>query len=184
MLDLVQMGCLRCVRVFHTFYPVETVCPFCGGERVMALDRLKIEVDRIRPTAVLPHKGTQGSSGWDLAADIRETVLIRPQTAFCVPTGLRIRIPAGWEGQIRSRSGLAAKYEVSVLNSPGTIDSDYRGEIQVILFNHGQNSFSLQPQMRVAQIVFAPVFDGFLEEAVVSETETSRGPGGIGSTGL
>ena len=128
----------------------------------------------------LPAYATQGSAGVDLRAS--EPCVIPPGGRALVPTGLRIALPEGYEAQVRPRSGLALKHGVTLLNSPGTIDSDYRGEIGVILINLGQEPFSIQPGDRIAQMVFAPVTRGVWDE-VETLDETERGAGGFGSTG-
>lgn len=130
----------------------------------------------------LPRYETSGSAGMDLRAAIGTALSISPGQTVRVPTGLAIAIPAGYEGQIRPRSGLAAKSSIIVPNSPGTIDSDYRGEVQVLLTNLGNEPFEIEPGMRVAQIVFSPVAQADWEE--VSELpSTDRGEGGFGHTG-
>jgi dUTP pyrophosphatase len=132
---------------------------------------------------MLPHYQTKGSSGADLKADIETDITIMPGETAIVPTGLFLQIPPGYEAQVRPRSGLAAKQGVTVLNTPGTIDADYRGEVKVILINLGKKDVRIQRGDRIAQIVFAPVvraqFDPHREI-----NETSRGEGGFGSTGV
>lgn len=130
----------------------------------------------------LPKRLTEGSSGADLCAAINEDIVLAPKHKVLIPTGLCMQIPSGYEAQIRSRSGLAAKYGVSVLNSPGTIDSDYRGEIMVILINLGQQDFTIKRGDRIAQMVISQYF---VAEWVPSKTleGTARGEGGFGSTG-
>lgn len=128
----------------------------------------------------LPAYGSEGAAGMDLAA-AEESVLL-PGEWTSVGTGLHLEIPPGFEGQVRPRSGLALKHGVTVLNSPGTIDGDYRGEVRVILINHGRDPFTVSRGDRIAQLVIAPVTRFALEE--VEELEkTSRGSGGFGSTG-
>lgn len=131
----------------------------------------------------LPLYATGQAAGADLKAFIQEPLILNPGDYQLIPTGVRVAIPEGYEIQIRPRSGLAAKHGVTVLNSPGTIDSDYRGEIKVILINHGKESFVVMPGMRIAQMVLAAVvqaeFDIF-EELV----ETGRGAQGFGHTGV
>ena len=118
----------------------------------------------------------------DLRAHLDEPVVLAPGQRALIPTGLFIALPAGWEAQIRPRSGLAFKFGVTVLNSPGTIDADYRGEISVILINHGKTAFTVTRGMRIAQLVVAPVRTVMLEEKE-SLDDTARGAGGFGSTG-
>ena len=130
----------------------------------------------------LPGYATQGSAGMDLCAAVEAPVTIEPHTWSLVPTGLMIALPEGYEAQIRSRSGLAAKNGLQVLNAPGTIDQDYRGEIKVILMNHGSSPFIVTLGMRIAQMVIAPVVQvNLVEKSDLSETD--RGSGGFGSTG-
>ncbi len=127
-----------------------------------------------------PARATPGSSGYDLFASVKGE--IPPGGFAAVPTGIKIEIPAGYEGQVRPRSGLAAKHGVTVLNAPGTIDSDYRGEVKVLLINHGTEPFRYEPGMRIAQLVFAKVQAA--EFTVVDQiVDSSRGEGGFGSTG-
>ncbi len=129
----------------------------------------------------LPQYQTAGAAGVDLHAAITAPVTIAPGARVLVPTGLRMAIPEGFEGQVRPRSGLAAKHGVTVLNSPGTIDSDYRGEVKVLLANFGQEPVTFSPHDRIAQIVFAPVTIARLELSG-SLDGTARGEGGYGST--
>lgn len=129
-----------------------------------------------------PEYATAGSAGADLRADVPDPVTLAPGGRALVPTGLRVRIPEGFEAQVRSRSGLAATKGVAVLNSPGTIDSDYRGEIKVILINLGSEPFRVERGDRIAQLVFAPVVRASFG-IVECVDETPRGEGGFGSTG-
>lgn len=130
----------------------------------------------------IPHYATEGASGADLKAFLEQPVTIDPLKTALIPTGIFLEIPPGWEAQIRPRSGLALKNGITVLNTPGTIDSDYRGEIRVILINLGNMPFCIEPRMRIAQMIISPViralFDGVCE---ISATE--RGDGGFGHTG-
>jgi dUTP pyrophosphatase len=127
------------------------------------------------------HSG--GASGADLRARIEKDIVIAPGARTLVPTGLRLQIPPGLEGQVRPRSGLAARHGITVLNTPGTIDSDYRGEVQVVLVNLGQEEFRIQRGDRIAQLVFSPVVRvSFRQEPDIGET--TRGSGGFGSTGV
>ncbi len=130
----------------------------------------------------LPHYATSQSAGMDLSAAIDEPIIVKSGQVQIVPTGIAIALPAGMEAQVRPRSGLAAKNSVTVLNSPGTIDADYRGEIKAILINHSQEDFTITPGMRIAQMVIAKYEQVQLEEAT-SLDETDRGAGGFGSTG-
>lgn len=129
----------------------------------------------------MPEMATTGASGYDLCAS--KSIIIKSGEFEKVPTGIRISMPIGLEAQIRPRSGLAAKHGVTVLNAPGTIDSDYRGEICVLLINHGKKDFVIEPGMRIAQMVFAKVIKVDFEQ-VEQLDETNRGVGGFGSTGV
>ena len=130
----------------------------------------------------LPTRATEHAAGFDLCADLDVPLTIPPGGRHAVPTGWAIALPAGHEAQIRPRSGLALKHGVTCLNSPGTIDADYRGEVSVILINHGDAPFTIEPRERIAQMVIAPVVRARL---VVAETlgETARGDGGFGHSG-
>ena len=132
----------------------------------------------------LPAYATEASAGMDLRAAVPEDepVVLHPGDRHAVPTGLSMAIPVGYEGQVRPRSGLAFRHGVTCLNSPGTIDADYRGEVKVILINHGQEPFVIKRGERIAQMVIAPVTRGVLK-VVSSLDETQRGAGGFGSTG-
>ena len=130
----------------------------------------------------LPKYQTEGSVGIDLSASIIDDILIRPNDRKLIPTGVAISLPQNIEGQVRPRSGLALKYGITVLNSPGTIDSDYRGEIKVILINHGKEDFLIQNNDRIAQLVFNEVVKVSLKE-VDTLDQTSRDEKGFGSTG-
>lgn len=132
----------------------------------------------------LPERATEGSSGYDLLAAIgsdQPRILNNGERA-AIPTGIALALPANWEAQVRPRSGLALKHGITTLNTPGTIDADYRGEVKVILINHGEAPFTIERGMRIAQMVFQPVPPIVLEE-VKSLEETERGSGGFGSTG-
>lgn len=129
-----------------------------------------------------PAKGSELASGYDLRAAIDEPLVLASGARALVPTGVAIALPAGFEGQVRPRSGLAVSHGVTVLNAPGTIDSDYRGEIKVILINHGDSDFTIRRGDRIAQLVFAEL--ARLEIRLVAELDdTQRGDGGFGSTG-
>lgn len=130
----------------------------------------------------LPTPATAASAGADLLAAVTEPVTLKPGGRVLVPTGIAIALPQGYEAQVRPRSGLAAEHGVTLLNSPGTIDADYRGEIGVLLINHGDVPFRITRGMRIAQLVIAPVGRARWREADALE-ETARGPGGFGSTG-
>ncbi|MDA8653709.1 dUTP diphosphatase [Alphaproteobacteria bacterium] len=130
----------------------------------------------------LPFYATDGAAGMDLKAALTAPVTLKPMARALIETGLSIALPQDYEAQIRPRSGLAAKHGVTVLNTPGTIDCDYRGEIKVILINLGEEDFVIERGERIAQMVFAPVTKGILE-ITDSLSETQRGEGGFGSTG-
>ena len=143
----------------------------------------KILIKKLSKEVSLPKYETEGSSGLDLAAFIDKNIKIKPGKSEIIPTGLAIAIPKNFEIQIRPRSGLAAKNQISVLNTPGTIDADYRGEIKVILINLSKKSFIVEKGLRIAQMVLCPVIKAKLKE-VESLEDTQRGSGGFGSTGI
>ena len=143
---------------------------------------VKVLLKKLDPEVLLPSYKTRGSSGMDLMAFLKEPIKILPSTSCLIPTGISIAIPEDVEIQIRPRSGLAAKSNISVLNTPGTIDSDYRGELKIILFNHGKKDFIVNNNDRVAQMVLMPILKIDFEE-VNELPETIRGSGGFGSTG-
>ena len=143
----------------------------------------KILIKRLSKNISLPKYETEGSSGMDLTANVNKVIEIQPGKSEIIPTGLAISIPKNYEIQIRPRSGLAAKNQISVLNTPGTIDEDYRGEIKVILINLGEKKFKIEKGLRIAQMVLCPVIKAELEE-VDELDETKRGSGGFGSTGI
>ena len=130
----------------------------------------------------LPSYATKDAAGMDLAAAVATDLVLKPGKRAIVPTGISIALPSGYEAQVRPRSGLAAKNGVTVLNAPGTIDADYRGEVGVILINHGDQDFTITRGMRIAQMVIAPVSPALLHE-VAELPDTARGAGGFGSTG-
>ena len=143
---------------------------------------IKVLIKKLSHKAQIPIYKTEGSSGMDLMALTEDKIVIKPNKSALVPTGLSVAIPNDTEIQIRPRSGLAAKSSISVLNTPGTIDSDYRGELKIILFNHGNKDFIVNNNDRVAQMVLTPIIKMELEE--VNELPVSvRGVGGFGSTG-
>ena len=143
---------------------------------------VKVLIKRLDPAVKLPIYKTSGASGMDLMAFIKKPINIKPKTSSLIPTGLTVAFSKNYEIQIRPRSGLAAKNNISVLNTPGTIDSDYRGEIKVIIYNHGNNDFTINNGDRIAQMILAPVVKIELEETN-NLPETIRGEGGFGSTG-
>ena len=143
---------------------------------------IKILIKKLQEKAIIPKYETLGSSRLDLSANLDSKEIIKPGEKFLVPTGLAISIPKDYEIQIRPRSGLAIKNSITVLNTPGTIDSDYRGEIKVILVNLGKNNFEITPGLRIAQMVLCPITKAELLE-VKDLDETIRGSDGFGSTG-
>ena len=143
----------------------------------------EVLIKRLSKNIELPKYETNGSSGMDLSANIEKQIKIEPGKTSIIPTGISVSIPKNFEIQIRSRSGLAAKSQISVLNSPGTIDADYRGELKVILINLGNKTFVVERGTRIAQMVLCPVVKAKFKE-VDSLDDTNRGVGGFGSTGL
>ena len=143
---------------------------------------VRVLIKKLDPKVTLPSYKTKGASGMDLMAFVKEKIVIKPQTSALIPTGLSVAFSEDYEIQIRPRSGLAAKNNISVLNSPGTIDSDYRGELKIIIFNHSNHDFIVNNDDRVAQMVLTPVAKMELEEAN-ELPKTLRGEGGFGSTG-
>ena len=143
---------------------------------------VKVLVKKLDPAVQIPSYKTIGASGMDLMAFIKEPIKLPAKKSCLVPTGISIAMSDDYEIQIRPRSGLAAKKNISILNTPGTIDSDYRGEIKIILFNHGNSEFVIKNKDRVAQMILIPVQKMELEE-VENLPDTLRGKGGFGSTG-
>ena len=143
---------------------------------------VKILIKKTNKEVTTPKYKTDGSSGVDLSAFLEKKVVIKPNSSELIPTGLHVAIPEEYEIQIRPRSGLAAKESISVLNSPGTTDSDYRGELKIILFNHSNKDFIINIGDRIAQMVLVPIIKMELEETN-ELPETVRGEGGFGSTG-
>jgi dUTP pyrophosphatase len=146
------------------------------------MEKLKVLISA-RSGAVLPAYATNASAGMDLLAFIDEPVTLKPFERSLIPTGVHIGIPEGYEAQIRPRSGLAYKFGITLLNTPGTIDSDYRGEVKVLLINLGDSPFTVQKGDRIAQIVFKSMIQASWE-MVEKLPESSRGEGGFGSTGI
>jgi dUTP pyrophosphatase len=142
----------------------------------------KVRFQKLRPGALVPKYMSAGAAGLDLASAADEPITVAAGARVAVPTGLAFEIPHGFEGQVRPRSGLARKVGLTVVNAPGTIDSDYRGEVQVLLVNLGDAAHVIQPGDRVAQLVIAPVTIAELEEAT-ELSDTVRGAGGFGHTG-
>jgi dUTP pyrophosphatase len=142
----------------------------------------RVLIKKLNPDVELPVYKTSGASGMDLMAFIEEPIKIAPDSSYLVPTGLSMAFSEDYEVQIRPRSGLAVKNNITVLNTPGTIDSDYRGEIKIILFNHGKEDFIINNKDRIAQMILTPVVKMKFEE-VDNLPDTLRGEGGFGSTG-
>ena len=143
---------------------------------------VKVLIKKLDPSVELPNYKTTGASGMDLMAFINQPIKLAPKSSCLVPTGLAVAFSKEYEIQIRPRSGLAAKNNISVLNTPGTIDSDYRGEIKIILFNHGSSEFTINNKDRIAQMILSPISKMNLEE-VENLPDSIRGKGGFGSTG-
>ena len=143
---------------------------------------VKVLIKRLNPAVKLPEYKTDGASGMDLTAFIEKPIIVKSKTSSLIPTGLSVAFQEKYEIQIRPRSGLAAKNNITVLNTPGTIDSDYRGEIKVIIYNHGNDDFIINNGDRIAQIILCPITKMDLEE-VKDLPKTIRGEGGFGSTG-
>ena len=143
---------------------------------------VKVLLKKLDSSVELPSYKTDGASGMDLMAFVKNSISLKPKTSTLVPTGLSVAFSKDFEIQIRPRSGLAAKNNITVLNTPGTIDSDYRGEIKVIIYNHGDKNFVINNGDRIAQMILTPVVKMELEESD-NLPETLRGEGGFGSTG-
>ena len=143
---------------------------------------VKVLIKKLSTEVELPSYKTSGASGMDLMAFIKSSITVKPKTSMLVPTGLIMAFSEDYEVQIRPRSGLAVKNNISVLNTPGTIDSDYRGEIKVIIYNYGDNDFIINNKDRIAQMILTPVVKMELEETD-NLPKTIRGEGGFGSTG-
>ena len=142
---------------------------------------MKLFVKRLNQEATIPHYAHPGDAGMDVFAC--ENVVILPNETALVKTGIALQLPAQTEAQVRPRSGIALKHQVTILNTPGTIDEGYRGEVGIILINHGKTSFEIKKGMKIAQIVVKPVMQVEIEE-VTELDETQRGSGGFGSTGM
>ena len=143
---------------------------------------VKVLIKKLDSAVKLPEYKTDGASGMDLIAFLKESINVKPKTSSLIPTGISVAFSENYEIQIRPRSGLAAKNNISVLNTPGTIDSDYRGEIKVIVYNHGNNDFFIHNGDRIAQMILMPIVKMELEETN-DLPKTIRGEGGFGSTG-
>ncbi len=147
------------------------------------MNNIEVKITRCRIGARLPRYMTAAAAGMDLYVKLDSDVILVPGERVLVPTGIAIALPEGYEAQVRPRSGLAVKYGVTLLNTPGTIDADYRGEISVILINHGSENFIIKDGERVAQMIIAPVSRCQLQ-LVDTLSETERGSGGFGHTGV
>ena len=142
---------------------------------------LTIKIKKLSPTAKIPYKMSSEAAGYDIFSNNSEDIIIKPHSIALIPTGFSIELPKGYEAQIRPRSGLALKHQIGVLNSPGTIDPDYRGEVKVILFNFGESDFIIKPNMRIAQMIISK----FEEVKFILSNElsnTKRDKGGFGHT--
>ncbi|TDJ58028.1 MAG: dUTP diphosphatase [Planctomycetota bacterium] len=146
------------------------------------MDPVPVRIKRLSPLAVLPEYQSPHAAGMDLHAALEDAVTIEAGEIVKIPCGFAMSLPAGYEAQIRPRSGLATKHGLSIPNAPGTVDSDYRGAVVVALINLGKKSFVVEPKMRIAQMIVAPVARAVIEE-VDELDETTRGSGGFGSTG-
>lgn len=147
------------------------------------MESIAVQIKKVRPNAVVPGYMTPLAAGMDLCAALEESIVLNPGHRVLVPTGLAMAIPPGYEGQVRPRSGLALKVGIALVNSPGTIDADYRGEVGIIVINHGQEAVTIAGGDRIAQLVIAPVCRADL--SVVDElNSTQRNEGGFGHTGL
>lgn len=144
---------------------------------------MKLRILKKHPDAIIPQYATAGASGLDLHARIPHDIYLQPGVRFTCPVGIGIELPEGFEAQVRPRSGLAMKHGVTVLNAPGTVDADFRGEICAILINHGDVAYKIEPNQRIAQLVIAPVIRVELVETEAL-SETMRGDGGFGSTDM
>jgi dUTP pyrophosphatase len=149
----------------------------------MNIRALTVKCRRLSPLAHLPAYATAHAAGMDLHAAVDQPVALEPGEIRLVPTGIALEIPPGCEGQVRPRSGLALKHGISIVNAPGTIDADYRGEVGVILINLGKNPYTIEPGDRIAQLVIAPVIRPRIKEAAALKA-TRRGAGGFGHTGV
>lgn len=144
---------------------------------------MKVFIKLLHSGARLPEKMSKDAAGYDIYACLEENMIIEPQSVTMIPTGFAMSIPSGYEAQIRPRSGLAIKHGIGILNSPGTIDSDYRGEIKVIMFNFGKEPFTIENGMRIAQMIINK-YESVAFEEVEELSSTKRGEGGFGHTGV
>jgi len=144
---------------------------------------IKLKITKFNPLALTPAYATRHAAGMDLCAALEKPISLKPREIKLVPTGLALEIPQGYEGQIRPRSGLALKHGISIVNAPGTIDADYRGEVGVILINLGTKAFTINPGDRIAQLIISPVVRVHILETKTLK-KTKRGTGGFGHTGV
>ena len=142
----------------------------------------RVQIKKLRPDAVVPKYMTAHAAGLDLCAALDNAIVVEPGSRVAISTGLALALPPGYEGQVRPRSGLAKEHGITVVNSPGTIDADYRGPVTILLINHGTAAVTIKPADRIAQLVIAPVVQAELTEVDELDT-TARGAGGFGSTG-
>ncbi|MEO8553717.1 MAG: dUTP diphosphatase [Kofleriaceae bacterium] len=142
----------------------------------------RVLIKKLRPDAVMPRYMTAGAAGLDLCAAIDESIVLAPGRRASIGTGLAFALPEGYEGQLRPRSGLAKQHGITLVNSPGTLDHDYRAEVMILIINHGQDPVTIEPGQRIAQLVIAPVVQAELVESDAL-SDTARGSGGFGSTG-
>ena len=161
---------------------ISVACPMAFEREGEGVDPVLVKVKRKDERVSVPRYESAGAAGMDLRAFIDADVTILPMGRAKIPTGLYIEVPQGYEAQVRPRSGLADRHGITILNAPGTVDSDYRGELEVILVNLGSEPFTLKNGDRIAQLVISPVIRSLLSEAA-SLSETRRGSGGFGSTG-
>ncbi|MBY0357145.1 MAG: dUTP diphosphatase [Candidatus Obscuribacterales bacterium] len=147
------------------------------------MEKIVLKVQKLPHGKDLPRYATPGSAGMDLTAAIDQPYVLAPGKRFAMPTGLIIEVPAGYEGQVRARSGLAFKAGISLTNCVGTIDSDYRGEVKVLLINHGEETYTFEPGERIAQLLITPVPQVEVVEVDAVSSSVERGAGGFGSTG-
>ena len=148
------------------------------------MNKININICLLDNAVGEPHYASKDAAGIDISAGISENIIIRKNTYSLIPSGFRIEIPEGFEGQVRPRSGLALKNGLTVLNSPGTIDSDYRGEVKVLIINFGKADFIILPGMRIAQLIISPVIKANIQFVDKLETQSDRGGKGFGSTGI
>ena len=148
------------------------------------MNKVNIDICLLKNAVGEPHYASKDAAGIDISAGISDNLVIKKNAYSLIPSGFQIEIPIGFEGQVRPRSGLAFKNGLTVLNSPGTIDSDYRGEVKVLIVNLGKDDFIISPGMRIAQLIISPVFKANIQFVDKLETKSDRGDKGFGSTGI